>query len=773
MSKRSKLALILAMLLGASTVISACGGGGDGYSSSPDSSSENSSSESTITPAEEEELANEEYKERIDKWMQYVEYDKPDNSWKEWETTQLTAKDTNDKTTAVNVHSKVYVTTEKGEMHEWFSEPDPTYVPDPDAPDTDVVPTIEVLKKTGEYIKTTVYAKETDEVIGTFTQNVYELTDGDTKLLDPDKKKSDEVLYAFDYSLHANVLGVTKTSYKAKELPAVDPDNPDDPNADIDPEEFYALVENYEKVVTYTYYDVTTGKVIAENLETEAVSRAENVVDIGDKTYVMNEDGIAKVFDLSMEYTLPTFDKTNQQSAAIPGAGGIYVCYYDEYVYFEQGDYGYRIDEEEVQGGKNSGDFGRVIYPGVSVNVYKDYNLVATYETDAFMVWGYTVLPNGNVYFCEARLLSEDATEYDFSDTINKYDLVHTILDVTTGATSEVDNDFITSTIYTDSTKEINTTLQKSTLGVNDVLDTLKVKDGYVLAEIQTFTDGALTGESVFAVLDSETMEFVDELPKIVDTQFGYAGFVSENEMLFMTKTFDNKQVYYTANVETGDLQLIAKSTQNRMQLLQNECFLLDKKVYDYSFNLVVDLSEYRTVKVIDNGKLLLGWESDYTSNDRTVAWYVGFIVDDYSKPTNKTLSTSQIFYDSIYDYTETLCEVIYDDDGYFTVVDRDNNATYIYSLSIGSSYASKTKLFESSGKTVELRDEGYYQYVEYYVTTTVSMELLAEGKYLVEVSEYWAYIDEYGYDYDESPSEEVMANNRQTYYTYYIMNQE
>ena len=56
------------------------------------------------------------------------------------------------------------------------------------------------------------------------------------------------------------------------------------------------------------------------------------------------------------------------------------------------------------------------------------------------------------------------------------------------------------------------------------------------LAEIETFKDGALTGDSTFAVLNSETMELVEKLPKIVDTQFGYASFVGKNHMLITPK---------------------------------------------------------------------------------------------------------------------------------------------------------------------------------------------------------------------------------------------
>lgn len=800
MSKRSKLALILAMLLGASTVISACNDGGrySSSESSSSSSSDSSSSESSITPEEEEELANELYKERIDKWLQYVEYNGQSNTLKTVSTRELTEEDTNEKKTALEISSqKTYKTKETGDYKATFEVPNPNY--DPANPTPGMSATIDEKKTVGAYEKTSFYVKETGKFIDTFTQKTYLQTwdaeKGGYVLLHPDRTQDEVVLFEFDESRYANLLEVKKTEYILKAM-VMDPSlaapitpNPDEnPDADTPDtntpdtntdetenavETYVSLIENYDEVVTYSYYDVTTGNKIAEGLEKRAVARGD-VVDIDDKTYVMGEDGIAKVFDLGMDYTLPKFAKDNQQYVADN---------YDPYVYFEQGEYGYRIDEEEAIAVQISADFAMATFPGVSVSVYKDYNLVATYETNVYHVSGYAVLPNGNVYFCEYRQLPEDATEYDIALDVYKFDVVHTILDVTTGQTSEVENGFVASKIYTESTPNIQTLLHLNTLGQDNILHSMKLKEGYVLAEIQAFEDGALTGNSTFAVLNSETMELVEELPKIVDTQFGYASFVSKNYMLLMMKPVDNQSLFYTVNVATGDLELFSKNAFSRIKPLEKDCFLYDDKIYDYNFELVADLEDYASVKVLKNGKLLLKKENRWNENlYMDVSWYVGTITESYdSYHSNggryvKSLSTTQIFYDtasrvSEYDNWIGLMSVTYNEDGNFFTTVSDGKES-IYALDIQYNNISTKLLLEEKEEWDEIWQRPYgNRYASYRVTTKIeSVEKLVDGQYVVKVSEHWVFNRTYGYDYNEVPAEYVFANSGKTYYTYYII---
>ena len=782
MSKRSKLAWILAMLIGASTVISACDDDG-GYSSSDSSSSSGSNSESSITPEEEEEIANELYKERIDKWLQYVEYNGESNTLKTATKSTLTNKDTNQQKTTVNISAKTYKTKKTGTTTANLSVPNPDY--DPDA-NPNVSETITVTKTVGAYEETSFYVKETGNLIGTFKQQTYDKiwdTDkGGYVLVDPNRKQDEVVLFEFNENVHQNLLEVKKTEYMLKAM-VIDPSlsAPIDPNPDTDTgdtenaaDTYASLINNYDEVVTYSYYDVTTGDKLAEGLENRATVRETNVVDIDDKTYVMNEDGIAKIFDLGMEYDLPNFAKNNQQY--ITG-------YYDPYVYFEQGEYGYRINEKEAIQMQISADFAMATFPGVSVSVYKDYNLVATYETNVYHVSGYTVLPNGNVYFCEYRQLPEDATEYDIALDVYKFDVVHTILDVTTGKTSEVANGFVASKIYTESTQNINTLLHLNTLGQDNILHTMKLKEGYVLAEIETFKDGALTGDSTFAVLNSETMELVEKLPKIVDTQFGYASFVSKNHMLVMMKPVDNQALFYTVDVATGDLELFGKNVLSSIKPLEKDCFLYNGKIYDYNLEEVADLESYESVTVLKDGRLLLKSENLWNGDlSKEVYWYIGTITEQYdpysSNPNAKTksLKTMQIFYDSTwrtsqYDDWTGLMSVTYNEDGnFFEMVDEGKKTVYSWSCSAYSDYVSKTELFKE--QEIEERIwETYSKSAVYQVTTRIdSIQKLVDGRYLVKVSEHWEFTRTQGYGYNEQPDEEVFANSGKTYYTYYII---
>lgn len=745
MSKRSKLALLLAMLLGASTVIAACDGGGS--SSSGDSSSSSSSSE--LSPSQEEEIANDLYKERIDKWLKYVEYNAPNAAAAT--KTALTQKDTNEVDTTFDLGAeKTYQTVETGAYKTKFTgEAD-----NPDDPEGPKVP-IEWTEVTGNYSKTKVYSQTTGSVIAEVKSETFvEVADaekGGNVKRDSTKTKANDVLFEVS-EFHANVLEIKKTAYALVE-PEIDPEATEP----FDMDAYKALVKNYEAVATYTYYDVTTGNVIAKDLEERAEQRETNVLDIGEKTYVMVEKGIAKVFDKGMEYDVPVFDETKAQYRG------------DEYAYFEQGEYGYRFEEEPANTVQISADFAMATFPGVAVQVYKDYDLVATYETDAFHVSGYAVLPNGNVYFCEYKQLAADATEYDISADNYKFDVVHTILNVETGATSEVANEFVASKVYTEATPNIQTLLNLNTLGQDNTLHTLKLKEGYVLAEITELGAGALQGNSTFAVLDSESMELVEKLPKIVDTQFGYASFINEDYMLVMMKMVDNQAVYYMANVETGDLELYPKTALTRGVVdMGNDCFKIGNSIYDLGFNWheVADLSVYESVQSLGNGKLLV--ERLYTPDE----YYYG---NTYRRTWN-ILSVQEP------SYSGNPCSVYFSgitedtaDDYYSFDVDVEFNGKLIIVKENGvirSIYdANGNSLFASGVATKYVYEQdSMWKYVDYTVTTSVTCVELEEGVYVVTESERWSKYNENGYYGEERPSDDVMANDGKIYHTSYIV---
>jgi hypothetical protein len=101
---------------------------------------------------------------------------------------------------------------------------------------------------------------------------------------------------------------------------------------------------------------------------------------------------------------------------------------------------------------------------------------------------------------------------------------------------------------------------------------------------------------------------------------------------------------------------------------------------------------------------------------------------------------------------------------GKLIVVREDNRVAEIYDANLNLLFSKS-----NTTKTVYEQNSGW-KYVEYNVTTTVSYQVLEEGVYVVTTIEEWEKYNQYGYNYDEEPSEEVMANIDQEYHTNYIV---
>ena len=142
-----------------------------------------------------------------------------------------------------------------------------------------------------------------------------------------------------------------------------------------------------------------------------------------------------------------------------------------------------------------------------------------------------------------------------------------------------------------------------------------------MLAEITKHSEGALEGNSVFAVLNANTLELVAELPKIVANQFGYVGYVTEDKMLVQTTVPyelwgepKNALVNYVVDVNTGDLELYLHD-MTQVEEIEGG-FILDGVVYDYEWNEYFDFNQsYSNVNSdyqMINGQLLVyrGWDS-------------------------------------------------------------------------------------------------------------------------------------------------------------------
>ncbi len=698
MVKNAKWALLLALMLGASTVFAAC-----------NDNSGSGKEDGEQTAQQEEAAMNEVYKERIDKWMQYVEYDEPE-AVKSYELKKLKSK--------------------SEYQYEYYEKIVLLY---------DTVTEEDVTTKAYE-----LYSTLTGNKILSFTAKNYTAVE----------KTADDVNY--DVRVGANYIETVKWTYKLRDA------------LEGETEVDATLPENYEETITYSYYDLETGKAIATGLKDVAIER-ENYVDIDDKTYLFDDGKIVATFEKGMEYALPSFNTENMQ--IVPGD-------YDEYVCFTQGDYTYRIDEAEYTA-MQVGDVAMAIFPGVSVHVYKGEELVASYETDCYTVSGYGVMSNGNVYVCEYRQLSDVATEYDLDLGGMKFDVVHTVVDVATGAVNTVENAFVTSRVYTDATAQIktsanvNTTILTSANTLDEILDRnnhiqgMKVKDGYVLAEVQKYENGALTGNSVYAVLNASTLEIVEELPKILASQFGYAGFVAENEMLFATKTPDNTIVRYTVNTQTGDLKLFTKNSYSIDAF--DGGFLYDDVVYDYEWNKLADLADYNNVSILPNGKLVFVNRTEY--NIGTTDYYCNYAsyIAWLEKRTDDNWYGNNVQYFGYYDSEYVLCyKTFYQ--GKTTVTINENYMVTVnegiakyYDLDGNVIYEQEASKTEQ--KTVSEAGDSS-KYVVYDVTTRSEIFSIDSYEFIIEV-ETWTEAYREGYGEGEEPTQ---SKNGQTYYQYSIL---
>ncbi len=720
MKKNSKIAILLALMLGATTVFTACddpGGWQPWYSSSGPSVAE-----------QEEQAMNAVYKENISKWLKYVEYDAPE-AVQDATYTKLTDKDVDGVTTRYN--DGILTTTKVESTFE-----DVTTGEGENA----VTVNRETARKTT--VKKQVLSTETFATLLTVEDVKYEKVD-EVGATSPDVEKTAQtVSHSVSVHAHLGAVEVVKTTW-ALRAPLPEETDPVDP----------AVLTNYEATVTYSYYNAKTGEAYFENLENGANVRGQ-YVDLEGKTYLMDEDGIVKEFEEGMEYVLPSFDKDNQQIATP----------YDDYAYFEQGEYGYRIDEGEYIEGETIGELNQGIYPSLSVSVYKADALVATYESDCYSIYGYAVLPNGNVYICEVEESNTDATT-DFTQEGVAFNLKHTVLNVQTGAISEVDNAFRVQRLYSNATKDIKTALNLNTtllttdansleeaLNPENNVHNVRVKDGYILAYIEKIENGELTGEVSYAALDANTLAVVEELPAIVESQFGYVGFMTEKELLFTTMTVDNYLIRYTANVETGDLNLFAKSSAN-IQTFRDLGFRWTETVgekeidvvYDYQWNKVADLY-YDTIYPLPNGTFL--------AKSGSGSWEILSLrksTYDYETGSKGSVQLHKNYLNDAYGDGAVVGE------NYFSI------GTVYYTIN-------GEKLFDSATtertETIYEADTTTPKYVRYEVTTSYSV-----NAGVVTLVESWSVDDGYGAVYGYEADEQPTVNmHGKTYYQYFTL---
>ena len=689
--KRNKLTLLVAILLLGTMLLASCGGGDP--------------TDPPMFPNVNEVENN--HSEAIGAWAEYLSYIAPETvpNYKATEIlANLTIKDS-------EVTDELIVVRESKEN---FVEVLPETPADPAAPaaeeNTETPETPEPIKV---LVSTTFYEKwydvNTGELVKTFTTTVAVKTDVEG-VLKYDESINPLELVSYDITHGVNgLIKIETTTLALKEVEPA-PEGPEPVPVDL------KAVASYEEKTTISYY-FADGTLFLDKLEsaleyrfvanTTGSEAGRYLLDCKelDKTFLMEDGELVREFGYMMEHNIPVYD---EDSVSLNGEG---------YAYFEKNGNKYLITEAAPTM-VPMGQLYLFLVPGININVTdKDDKAIVSYESDCYAVSGYAVLSNGNIYICEFELLNRDATEYDILSGEDKLNVHNKIINVTDGSVTELDLGFKTSKLFNNTTKDIKSFLNFATLGVSNgieetLLDSAKVKDGFILAEIQKYTDGELDLATTWAVLD-ESLNIVKELPAIIADQFTYPAFMDADTMIVSARTVGNKVCYYGADVKTGEVNLLPDlNSLNSIEILDNGYFW-GKKVYSKEWKVLRDFNPPEDVDgsytVYDNFKVINGdlyyyaysstaTNPDYdvycleiTATTRTEYRYewdeekdeetkIEWTVTDYNYDTDEIAEDALFYVDGIIVENEYGEDKYYSLDGKFLVGEEDTSTYFVHS---------------------------------------------------------------------------------------------
>ncbi len=526
--KNKRLLSLIALLLIAALLLASCS---DSDGGKQDSEGDLPPEGGIVTPLT----------EAAGKWTEYISYVAPEAT-PIYTATKIESDENSiinvlmDFVVVVNVE-EVYVTPEAEPADPGDGSNDPV-APDPILTENKII--------------TKWFNKFTGALVKTFVDRIPVVSGGK---VDESIDLTETVEYDFDYDNGTGLIEVGILNYTLKEPEPV-PDGEDPVEPDL-----YA-VSSYDEVYTYDYYyaDGTEFKRgLGERLSVRYVDNyaayeaGRYLVDSEElgKTYLMEDGKIVREFGYMLEYNVPVYD---EDSINYAGMG---------YAYFEKNGNKYLIREDAHQA-MPLGDIYLVLVPGITINV-TDANdsALADYASDCYAIAGYAVLSNGNIYVCEYELLNADAQEYDIKSGEDKLNVNHKIISITDGSVTALDKSFKVSKIFNDTTGDIRSFINLTTMEVTDpedidsaLLQNVDVDDGYMLAEIQKYADGALDPNTVFAVLN-ESLEIVAELPKLITNQFTYPSFLDADTMVVSTRTANNHIIYYGIDTADGNVFLL------------------------------------------------------------------------------------------------------------------------------------------------------------------------------------------------------------------------
>lgn len=306
---------------------------------------------------------------------------------------------------------------------------------------------------------------------------------------------------------------------------------------------------NWTEERSYTYYDAE-GKVIAEKLSKPA------------QTGYLGTNGVLQYITIE---------------------GKNYYIYGGEIIFVDEklqphmlpAEIGYNINKLGTANGYNYYRFGDTI----QVVNPENYTIVANYTVPYTTSYTVDLLADGKVYV-KAYSYNEGISD---SKDMNGYEKLHRdiLFDATTGEAKEVELSY-----------QINSIKTPASLDGSNIA----IKDGCHFAVVQNITDGLISDEIEFVILDSNLAK-VATLPKFLKNQTTFNTMIGACQFTFAVENVDGKSAQYLANGNTNTVTPYSVEYNSGTQTIQIDNGLLVEKQdgtgYSLYNNNMVKLAEF------------------------------------------------------------------------------------------------------------------------------------------------------------------------------------
>ncbi len=321
------------------------------------------------------------------------------------------------------------------------------------------------------------------------------------------------------------------------------------------------LMPTGQYVYAYDYYTADGVKLNEEPLDvfsrgTQTLRNGYAYFAAGDVCCISKDGTVLRILPKGSEHDLPAVDRT-------------------------YGAYSYSLGEENVY----------ILDQNYEVLI--SYPLSQSFPRDQIE---FTVLSNGNLLISYQRECADGEERYTVKDAYgNKYLLSYVVLDVKSGAATEIPVQFF---------------IQRLVTNAEDDGMGLSVKDDRQYAEIVRIENKELVGTTVPVILD-EALGIKAELPLILKNQESLVRAVSDRFWVFSLRAVNSRlpylpvTYYYSLDLSVGTVALYADLDHVDYQRVDGG-FVFEDALYNDMMIKQTDLSDADRYSVLDNGRVMV-----------------------------------------------------------------------------------------------------------------------------------------------------------------------